>query len=239
MMSGQLTDDEAQGLLKAQKETDLGMSHGTFIFERDAENPNLVTKYRMYEVSDLPVENAANPFTSLETVSKEVRMDKVKYLAEILGSEERAKAFMERTGMKQKELREAGVSEKEAPVTEAPASEVVAKHTAEISPEMLSALEKAIDLPGLNEWISKANEALEKLPVLEAAVKELSRGSDEKVAEMISPAPALKALAWSKNRASESKDSVIEKDDDLAKSKPNIPDGSWLSVATGTAPLAS
>jgi hypothetical protein len=238
MMSGPLTEQEAQILMKAQEMVDLGMSHGTFIFERDSNDPRVVSKYRMYECSDLPIENAANPFTNFDVVSKEVGMDKLAYLAGILGSEDRAKAFLERTGLKQKELQAAGLEQKEA----APDQPAVQQPV--VQPPAVNDVDKALelklaqlDIPGLNAWVETANVAIEKVEVLEAMLKELSKSKDDAVAEMISP-PIEKAMAWSMKRASASENNVIKAEDPLAKARPAIPEGAWLSEATGTAPLA-
>lgn len=230
MMSGPLTEPEAQILMKAQEITDLGMSHGTFILGRDETDPRIVMKYRMYECSDLPVENAANPFTAFDLVSKEVGMDKLAYLAAILGSEERAKAFMEKTGLKQKELQAVGVEQKEVP---APVEQQSVVSDVDKAIELKLA---QLDIPGLNAWVEKANSALEKVETLEAMVKEFSKSREDELAEMISP-PAQKAMAWSAKRASASEDNVIQEKDPLAKARPAIPEGAWLSEATGTAPI--
>ena len=158
IMSGLLEEQEAIGLLKAQSKIDLGMLHGSFVLSRDPKDPRAITKYRMYEASDLPLENAANPFTDFETMVKEVGMDKVKYLAQILGSEEKANAFLEKTGLKQKQLQEAEVESKEQaapdtelvqdppalPETEGP--ETGGKKEKEIVPETVKPDMKAEDL---------------------------------------------------------------------------------------------
>lgn len=236
IMSGQLTEKEAECLLKASRETDLGMSHGTLVFSRDLKDPRVITKYRMYEVSDLPLENAANPFTALETLSKEADMDKVKYLATLMGpgSEERAEALVKsQTGMAQKELTAAGIASKEAqpapaaPQTPTPATDVVPDHV------MKEIMEK-LDIPGLNEFVVKANEAIEKVPLLEAALKELAANSDEALAAKISP-PG-QTLAWSQKdkRPSQSENNLVEGEDALLKNKPET---GWLSAETGTKPV--
>ena len=60
------------------------------MLRRDFKDPSVVKNYRMYEVSDLPFDKAANPFTDIETIFKEVGMNKLEYLTTILGSEELA-----------------------------------------------------------------------------------------------------------------------------------------------------
>lgn len=234
IMSGQLTEKEAEVLLKAGQETDLGMSHGTLVFSRDPKEPRVITKYRMYEVSDLPLENAANPFTALETLSKEANMDKMKYLAGFVGPE-RAEELLKQTETAQKDLTAAGITSKEAKPappaqTPVPVADVVPDHV------MKEIMEK-LDIPGLNEFVVKANEAIEKVPLLEAALKELTANSDDALADKISPPAG--TFAWAlKNRASESDATAVPEGDDLLKSKPD-PGENWLSQATGTRPIAT
>lgn len=165
-------------------------------------------------------------------------MDKLAYLADILGSEERAKAFMERTGLKQKELEAAGIEHKDVADPAAEPAQVAQPPAPESTDKALEDRLAELDIPGLNAWVEKANVALGKVEVLEAMLKELSKSREDAVAEMIAP-PALKSMAWSAKRASASDDNVIKDGDDLAKARPAIPENAWLSQATGTAPIAS
>lgn len=236
IMSGKLTEKEAEGLLRASTETDLGMSHGAFAFERDPKDLRCITKYRTFEVSDLPLTNAANPFTTFSTITKEVDMDKLQYLSAILG-EEKAKAFLEKTGMKQKELQEAGVESKEV---ETPVVETVVETPAVATTPapavdqdaIVSDVLKAIDADGLGAFVKETNE---KIILLETLVKELSVSKEEKLAELISP-PAEKAFAWSKARASQDEATVVKETDEISSAAPKI---NWLNEATGTTPLQS
>jgi hypothetical protein len=227
IMSGQLTEKEAECLLKASSNNDLGMSHGTLVLSRDLKDPRVITKYRMYEVSDLPLENAANPFTALETLSKEADMDKKAYLAQFIG-EAKADELIKQTADAQKELTAAGVVSKETSPVEPP--------KAEVDEVMVKEIMARLDIPGLNEFVAKAQEAIDKVPLLEQALKEMAVSVDDRVAEKISP-PAT-TLAWSKKemRPSESDKNVVEPDNALLKNVPNAGDN-WLSRATGTTPV--
>lgn len=233
LMSAPLEPSEAADLMRVEKEVDLGMSHGTIVLERDPQNEKIITKYRMVEVSDLPLENAANPFTDFSVISKEADMDKKKYLASLLG-EERAAEFFEKSGMKQAELRSAGVQEKEKKEDPpAPAPEASQK---EAAPSFdLDAVVKAVgeqfDIPGLNAFVLEAKEAMEKVPVLEELVKSLKDGEDEKLAEKIAP-PITQKMAWT--RPSTSQENVVDKADPLVKEKPA---SNWFTEATGAEPL--
>lgn len=235
IMSAPLTEKEAAGLLRAQTVTDIGMSHGTFVLERDG---GVINQYRMVEVSDLPLENAANPFTDFAILTKEANMDTKKYLAEVLGSDELAEKYLARTETKQKELRDAGVKEAEKPAETpaAPVQSAVALATVQTNKdEIVAQVLKELDVEGLQEYLTKANEAIEKVPVLEGLVRDLSKSRDDQLVEVLTPKAERKFL-WSKARASESKETVVtEKDEKLIKSAPGI-DDEWAS-ALGVTPL--
>lgn len=226
VMSGKLNEVEAEQLMTVSKETNIGMSHSSWGL-RSIEEPGSIVKYRMFEVTDLPVATADNPFTTLETLSKEADMNQLEYLSALLGSKEKAeKALKLKTSLAQKELEDAGVESKEKkPDVSAPAAD----------PQMEAILErisKELDIPGLNEFVAKAQESIEKVQVLEKAIKELSATEDDRLAEKIAPKPG---FAWSK-RASESPDTVIKEDDPLKKQEPD-PGANWLSKATNTTPV--
>lgn len=225
MMSGKLTESEASSLLKAASQTDLGMSHVSLVLERDPSDRRVVTKYRMCEASDLPLSKAANPFTALETLSKEADMDKLEYLTQIVGKE-KAEALVSTMQKSQEQLKDAGVVSKQAATPPVPANEkpVVPAH-------VMEAISKELGIPELSEFVAQAQIAIEKVPLLEAAVQAMSKSTDEQVAEKIAPP----AYAWmSKSRPSEKDTNVIEEGDALLKNKPET---GWLSEATGTKPI--
>jgi hypothetical protein len=168
-------------------------------------------------------------------------MDKIEYLSKIIGAD-KAKAFVEKLGLKKQALEDAEIDSKEKteevpetePVAEAPATEPVVEKAAISDGDLVAQVMKAMDIEGLNEFVVKAQAAMEKVATLEELVKELSANQDEKLAEMIAP-PITKQLAWARPSAKE--DNVIKKDDKLAKQVPGLPKGFWLSEATGTEPV--
>ena len=248
IMSGALTEEEAAGLLKMQKEIDLGMSHGSIVLKRDPDNKNIILKYRMYEVSDLPLENAANPFTSLETVVKEAGMDKKKYFEELFGAE-KAQKYLALTKEAEGKLQEAGVKEAEkkdlAPATSPPAPLPMGEGNAVDQAALIEAVVKAVGdkfgMEALNEYLSQAQDALERVPVLEELVKSLAENQDEALAEKISPKAG--EFIWvQKVRASQRDDTALkdgdEKDEKLKKSAPRLdPAEDWLAMQTGVQPI--
>jgi hypothetical protein len=212
----------------------VGMSHGSMVFERKG---NVIEKYRMVEVSDLPLENAANPFTDFETLTKEVEMDTKQYLASVLGSDELAEKFLAKTQEKQDALRKAGVEEKEVVAETTPEGKTEAKPEDALKIEdVIARVSKELGMEELSEQFAKFQEAAEKVVVLESVVKELSKNRDEELAEMIQPKISNK-LSWMNNRPSQKSETVLkdsEEDEKLKKAKPEV---GWLSEITGTTPL--
>jgi len=236
LMSAPLTEKEAAGILKAQTKTDIGMSHGSLVLERDPLDKRVITKYRMVEVSDLPLKNAANPFTDFETLSKEASMNQKEYLASVLGSEELAEKFLAKTEKKQADLRKAGIEEKETSDTP-PAAEPQPAKEAELSIEdVISRVSKELGMEQLSEQFAKLQEAAEKVTVLEGLVKELAKSKDEEIAEMIAP-KAKKAFTWMQERPSQKEETVLKENDADAKLKKAAPELGWLSEISGTTPI--
>lgn len=246
IMSGKLTEDEAAALLKMQAKTEMGMSLQGFGLRQDTHDPRVITDYWLYEVSDLPLENAANPFTSLETIAKEAAgMDKLQYLTEMMGSEEKAKAFLERTGQMQKQLQEAGITSKEQ---EPPAAEVAPPEPQKapeldvtmLTKQIVAAVGREFDMEGLSVAMAKVQESLEKVALLEGVVKELQEKKDDRLAEMLTP-PVAKFSWTTTARPSASADNTLskgtEEDKKLEKAGPGVPSDYWLSQLTGTVPV--
>jgi uncharacterized coiled-coil protein SlyX len=237
-----------------QKQADLGMSfQGVGVDVKVVKGQTTVDEYYIYEVSDLPRDRAANPFTSLETLTKEVGMDKLEYLSGIMGSKEKAELFLKKTGQTQKQLKEAGITSKavEEPETEAGAEKVEDKKVEEpvdvtaLMTQIAKAMRDEFDIDSLNAFVAQAREDHEKLETLEPLVKELSKSQEDVLAEALTP-PASR-FAWSvANRPSQSastklkkgkQDDDDEEDEKLSKSQPGVPEEYWLSQVTGTAPI--
>lgn len=231
LMSCPLEESEARSILTLQKEVDLGLSIGGLATQRDAKSPNVVTEYFIVEVSDLPLERAANPFTEFSAViNKEADvLNQEEYLAGIVGAD-KAKQLLEKAGIKQSELRKSGVTEKEVKTDETP----VAPPAVGDFDKLVERLAKEFGLPELSETIVTLKEAADKVPVLEAVVKELSKSAEDKVVEMITP-PIAKNFSWVEKRASASDSTVVDPDKEEDKTlQKAIPQVGWLSEATNT-----
>lgn len=242
ILSGKLTEKEAEIALKARMLTDMGMSIGALVLERDQKDPRIILKYRMYEVSDLPLENAANPWTDMDTIVKEAQMDKKQYFEELLGKE-RAEKYLTLTGLKKEALEEAQIESKEKePATEtpAPAEEHVKEPQQTAQVDVQAIVEQVIKETGMTELSAQFAALIEKadkVDALEELVKAMQRDTDEQLAEKISP-PANRFAWMTKASASKSDGNVLDEkkpeDENLKKS---ISPEHWLSSVTGTQPV--
>lgn len=238
IMSAPLTEKEAAGLLRAQELCDLGMSHGSLVLERDPQDQRVVTKYRTVEVTDCPLETAANPFTSIGLITKEADMavDTKKYLTAILGSEEKAQKFLDKAGIKQKELDAAEIPSKEVKPEETLAIPDTAPKSLTME-QVIEQVSKEFGFAELSTQFAELTEKASKVDVLEQLVKELAAKKEDELAEMIQP-KAAKGFSWMSARASQKTETILKEDDKedekLAEAKPKL---GWLSEVTKTAPI--
>lgn len=232
VVSGKLTDNEASDLMRVQKEIDLGLSIGAIAI-RDKSEPNVINWYRCYEISDLPLEKAANPWSEVTILTKEAVMEKMEYFTQLLG-EERAKAFLEKTAMKKEALDEAQIESKETKEQppQAPQPAPAADYEA-----ILEKVKKELDIDGLAEFVTKAQEAMEKVPLLEELVEQLSKDRDDELAEKISP-PISRQFPWSA-RASQADETILKETKEDKALEASQPDLHWISEAFHVQPLKS
>lgn len=237
IMSLPLTVKEAASLFAMQTKIDVGMSHGTIVLERDPHDKNVITKYRMVECSDLPLERAANPYTSLTTVIKEADVDTFEYLTGMVGKE-RATALVAKMQENQDTLRKAGVKEKEKEGETPAAAVTVVNNAPDVKlDELVDRVTKELGMEELSVQFKQVKENAEKVPVLEALVKELLAGNEEQLAKMITP-PAGKVFSWKEKSPTQSKDNILS-ESEQEKIKKETPEAGWLSEVTGTKPVTA
>lgn len=128
LMSGPMTAEE----FKAYSAEDalVGTSHGFYVLRRD-DASGVIGQYRTFEVSDLPLEVAANPYTAFETIRKELTAmpfdaKRRQYLVSKVGEEE-----VKRLEASTKELADAlvelGVERKEVSENSVPSTQMTAE----------------------------------------------------------------------------------------------------------------
>ena len=228
VMSGPATEAEYKSYAALSEPS--GMSHG-FYGRRDPANPKHITKYRMFEISDLPLKVAANVWTDFQTIRKELTMafsvEKRAYLVGVLG-EEAVKEIESQTGEMAKALDAAGVSWKETDEPKAaPAQSQPDEH-------ILKAVLDSLNLPELQTGLAAMKAQADLVPELQAQVKALTasvaalaKTDDEKIAEVI--APRVKPVEWF--RASQAKETQLSDDEKDKKLKTVAPEYEWLENA--------
>jgi len=194
-------------------------------------------------VTDLPVSMADNPFAALSVISQEVVMSKqqqkeqLDYLIKLTGNEDLAKmALSEKTSLKQAELQEAGVEQKEAKEEEAPIAEVAFD---------IDKIAKELGMEELSSVIADLQKSAEMLPVLENVIKQQSETikkmgatEDERLEEKLTP-PLESRFSWmdkARESASE-KNEASKKDVENLGKGPGPEQGGWLAEATGNEPV--
>lgn len=204
MYSGKLTPSEAMpyidGKLKHQR---VGMSHGFYVLKRYGK---LITQYRTFEVSELPIEVAANVYTAFdvqgENKQKMFTNRKRSFLIQRLGSElttqleadtESAEKMLLEQGINYKELNMAYEAELEnefANRIKAHASELAKT----LLDQMVADLVSQLDFSGLQEkmlllhsGIEAQAEQVAKIQNLEEAVAWLLKTEKERLEAVTSP----------------------------------------------------
>lgn len=229
--SGPLTAKEAEQLEKAIAFDNgkTGMSHGLYVLQRDPGDPDVITRYRSFEISDLPLANAANGFTGV--YMKEVHMtdEKFERLSASIG-EEAARLVVDQIGDSKEVLEELGVESKE--------DEAVAEEEAVVEEEVIEETEVEEEAEGEKDIKAIAMEVIKELELdtlaeilhnqsarledLETTAKELKKEEDTKVAELIQD-KSLGALLWRKSEADDTVMSEAE-EEEIESQKPT-----WVS----------
>jgi cation transport regulator ChaB len=221
MASGVFDKDKKDVAEALAKDPNLGVSHG-FNYRYSNKEKGIIGWYRTFEISALPREKAANPWTGIEVIAQEANMDKNKraFLVTKLG-EDRVKELEKRPAELSKSLHDMGIEYKEIETPEIPSvAEKTVEKPIEVKPDPIM------------ESVKATNSRLEKLEAviveMSASIKALKKSDDEKIAEIIAP----KSQAAGMKRATESPDNVID---------PNSAEGkklaaekaapSWLAAA--------
>lgn len=214
VMGGPLTKEEAQALDGLTLAIVPGMSHG---FYRSKQGKT-ITRYRTFEVSVLPQDKAANPWTEFSLITQEVGKmfdpEKRKVLVTAHG-EDYVTKLEKGLGDAAKELKAADIAFKQATATTAqPETQTqTAAQTTAPTALTIEQVKEAINVEGLQGVLVKLTEQLEKqataIESLQADVKEMKKSDDEKVAKAITPRVA--GVSWGV-RASEAKETLVGED---------------------------
>lgn len=254
IVSGPLEEKEAEGLMTAMQKQRLGMSHGFFAV-RDAQDTRIIRKYRTFEVSDLPLDNAAFAWSDLSTLMEEKSMNtKLEYLKTSIG-EEKLNKILQDTEIKKSFLENIGVEEKDFDAfmagEEIPEQEPEKKDkgaTPELSEEVVSLMKSALGLQDFDPAeIKKSLEqasasaailpaVLKQLETLSEELKESKKDASEQLADLLTGANG-KRQEVVKARASQSEDNLVDEDDETYKNALPKHESTWLTDLAGIAPV--
>lgn len=238
-LSGPLSAEEAKAVTRVADEFDLGMSHGFYAIGRDREHGH-ITKYRAFEVSYLPLEDAANPWTDFVTIEKEVDemgfSDSKRRMLALLAGEDFAAEVEGETAAKAEMLEQAGIDSKEAaeaPAGEEPAEEPAAAEEAGADEEAAEEAAVEPEAESTDESEEKDVEFLSREEAGEAfslmtdmivglgdKIDELAASDAEKIEDVVEKTPRASLAEIIAQRASGSEETIVDGRTSLAKSKP-------------------
>ncbi|HLE05316.1 MAG TPA: hypothetical protein VI729_11995, partial [Anaerolineales bacterium] len=209
----------------------------------------VIRKYRTFEASYLPREHAANEWTDIETLQKEIadmgfNPARRGFLVEALG-EERVKKLESETEGRGKALEGLGVEYKELSDTlerladdggdgeedagDGP-GDLKAVPTVD---QIAAAVAQKLELKELSELLKDQSQTI---LAMGKALTALAKSDDEKVAEILRPRADVKEFipVWSK-RLSQSEETKVDetKDKELAETKPGPSKQSWVTETFG------
>jgi len=212
-----LTPEEALGVKRFVSIYEPGLSHGFFVLKYDADE-GLIQEYITYEISILPLEMAANQWTSFELIEKE--LTKHMYLSDAqraalvaMHGEDYVKEFesksrdfaevLDRVGIDTKGLKSSVQSDvaerlaKKEEVKEEPKTEAVATGNVTLAAfealqnDLLGALQRLQETLGgdIKALKGLVEEQAERIDELEGTIEEIEVDDEDKVAQKASAAP--------------------------------------------------
>lgn len=235
--SGKLTEQEAKEYQGIDLEN-VGMSHQFYAIKVG----KYITRYRTFEVSDLPRDKAANKYTGFHIFveeTKEMNPAKRAYLAALLG-EEKVKEIEEGTKTASAALIEAGIESKAlqedfdeflADYTDEKAEEKAEKMVTNVVDQIMDAL----NIKELQAILADFSTKLEVVPALEAELKELKatvaelkEADDKRIDNIFAASEPLNWLNAKEEVAAE--ELTEEEKKEVVKAKEGF---SWLSAVVG------
>jgi hypothetical protein len=158
------TFDDAEVGQRLAKQPNLGVSHGmpTKEIRRDEDDSSLIVRYRTREISPLPMDVAANPYTGfmpLEGKTMALSGEKAKWLRGILGDGRMVDLEAMVEG-KSKETEGVEFKEEAIPLEEVPTVEIVP----EVVPEVIVATESIVEEPKAQVLQSSVPEVKDGVP---------------------------------------------------------------------------
>lgn len=231
IMGGPLTPQEAKALEGLTLAIMPGMSHG---FYRSKQGKEII-RYRTFEVSVLPQDKAANPWTEFSLITQEVgkMFEPEKRAVLVQAHGEQYVAQLEKSlGDASKALKQHDIDFKAAGTAHETQAETPTQTPTATTAQTgltLEQVKEAINVDGLKTLLSGLAKQLETqasaIATLETTVKTLQKTDDEKVAEKVGGP----RVAWG-IRASEAKETLVGDEQarkDIASKEPRS-DYDWL-----------
>lgn len=242
IFSGLFEESEALPYLINTDEP-IGMSHGFYILQRDKQ---YITKYRTFEISDLLLDHAANPYTEFGVIMAQKGFSEARrnYLVDRLGEEvvadlesglERKESILTALDIQRKEQKDGIMA------VEQQEKELAVKTMAE---QTIQQIKEVLNLEGLNAMlvdlqttadtqmaelasglqavVSAVTELNRRLAIVEDVVVTLQMSTDERIAEVLSKEAPLK-VSWGSQLVSGTAAAEI------ADMKKTIADNTWMA----------
>lgn len=218
---------------KLAEEANLGISHGFNLRYSNAEK-GIIGWYRTFEVSPLPMESAANPWTGLSVIRKEAEKmfseSKKVWLAKVLGADKVNALEGDIQGIA-KALEDAGVEYKDMPTESTDNDSKDQQATPDAQPTLtakditdavIKAVEDSPRLKALDDGVAAIKANSDQVPFILERLQALEKSDDDKLVDLIK-ARATPGQAQG-YRASVSDKTLVQDEDTLSKAGP-----SWIT----------
>jgi len=214
---------EAAKLAEKCQQEDIGMSHG-FVYTYSDKSREIIGQYRAWEVSHLPLDKAANVWTAIDILNKEVKQmfnpEKRKYIVDLHG-EDTAVALENKVTDLEKDLVSAGIEFKDLglPGEDAPqdaAAQVSFKDFVESDgfKAMITAITSLTD--GVKELKETTIPALVKrLDDVESASKDIADKTKKTADDLIAEAFNSKSSAFQPSKDGKPPTEAEKKEEDI------------------------
>lgn len=213
VMSGTVDADKESIARSLEAMEGLKVSHG-FNYAYSNPEKGLIGWYRTFEISPLPAEVAANPWTGMEVLKKEADMGfetkKREFLVSHLG-EDQVVALEGKTEEMAKALEGLGIEYKDAgESTEEGVANILIKNlTASDPQEVAQAAAKAVveseGFKGILTTLAEVKAVTDKIPGILTDIEALKKTDDDKVANIIASAASKAAAGFQASAAEETK----------------------------------
>lgn len=220
----ELMKEEAKGVADFVKLYEPGLSHGFYVFDYDVDNA-VIEDYYSYEISILPLEMAANAWTTFDLIRKEFDMGKFDperraalvvlhgeaYVAGLETKSDEIRQHLDQLEIDTKNLKKEGAESPEAASDDVQEPNVDGEEVA-TEKTVLAALQTLHEAIG-NDMKTLRDEILGRLEALE-------EGDEERVEAKALAMPKSLLLSWQPASVIGDEDTEVEYNSPLGRSRP-------------------